>query len=144
MDLNEPNETEAEAPFLGTIDDWDQSGQMAFGVLEDTDDVDWFHYFGTDEVGFIVDPERQVFSSGQTRLCKYVECWNGLAQTVVTCPSGTTTDTSPDGRPGCCSFTAFAVHDVNCVSTIDEDLDVYVRIDQPSAACLSYTLQYHF
>jgi hypothetical protein len=48
---------------------------------------------------------------------------------------------------GCCSDTVFPKLRPNCDWNGTEDIDVYVRIDQPRAAgdsCVDYSLRYHY
>lgn len=137
---SEPNETEAMATYLGMITDDDDEGGSFTGTLVDASDVDWFTYDGVDVLGYTVDPSRS-FSAGLFRVCKFVECING-AQTDVTCEGGSTAQTSPEGRSGCCHTSAFSI-DVDCVGE-DDDTTVFIRVDQPTAACASYTISYHY
>jgi hypothetical protein len=135
----EPNDTEADAVYLGAIDDCDSSAAMLEGVLAG-DDVDWWTYDGIDG-NCIVDADRQ-FSSmgGSIRVCKYFDC----PGVVVTCPNGTSPDNSPDqGLPGCCSQAGFNVAP-DC-NGLDDSSYVFIRVDkQPIDDCVGYALAYHY
>lgn len=138
---DEPNDTEADATDLGILpDECDSSGSTVYGVLSGND-VDWFMYQGTDTFSTCqVDPGRSVSANGQVRICKFLEC-DGLA--TPSCPTGTTSESSPEGRPGCCSLNAFNLG-VNC-SGISDDAKVYIRLDKPSSfPCIDYGLEFHY
>jgi hypothetical protein len=100
-DMYEPNDDEAAAVDLGTINDDDDNGGSVAGVLDHEADADWFSYVGDDDVGYVVDPTRDVTADAPVRLCKFAECLEGT--TEVNCPPGTDMAMSPGGRPGCCS-----------------------------------------
>lgn len=145
--LGEPNESEATAwPLqMGAIEDCDGDGDSITGTLA-PGDVDWFFYEGDDTTFCVVDPTRS-FTQSQSglRLCKYVECLNG--NTELSCPGGTSEDTSGQGRLGCCGMSGFDITDVNCSGTADEHVYVYIRVDQPGSgpqSCNDYTLSYHY
>jgi hypothetical protein len=144
----EPNQAESQAFKLKAtpIGDCEGDGSIT-GVIKGASDVDWFTYQGTDGV-CNVDPSRTLMPSDQgLRICKYLECLNGIANTEFTCPNGTTNDKSPDGRPGCCGAGGFKIGDLNCKNTIDEVAYVYIRIDRPGASaatCVNYNLVYHY
>jgi hypothetical protein len=105
-------------------------------------DADWYRYAGADTFGCVVDATRSITSSEPVRLCKFVECASGV-DASFSCPSGTTSATSPEGRVGCCAGAGFDFGP-DCSGT-DDDAVVFVRIDAPSGAtCASYTLGYHF
>lgn len=143
-DDNEENDDEEGAVDLGEINDNDNSGSSVAGVLDHADDADWFVYVGDDDVGFVVDPTREITADGGLRLCKFLECVDGIDVTEAPCPPGTTDATSPAGRPGCCDDTGFEMGALNCTGTSEDAATVYIRIDQPSQQCVEYTLQYHF
>jgi hypothetical protein len=135
----EPNDTEATATYLGAIDDCDGSGMILEGVLPDGD-VDWWTYDGIDDVGCVVDADRQLTSQGGSILvCKYFDC-PGVA---VTCPGGTSPDSSPSGLPGCCGTSSFNVAP-NCTG-LDESAYVFLRVEkQPIDPCVSYSIAFHY
>lgn len=143
----EPNDSESTALNLsGTpITDCDASGGFVNGTISTALDADWYVYAATDELACIVNPERSLSTTnGGVRLCKYFECQVGPTQ--VSCPNGTTTDTSPDGRQGCCSNYGFEV-DLDCTSTSSDDAWVYIRLDAPGApanVCTHYAVDYHY
>lgn len=113
-------------------------------MLNGQADVDWYKYFGQDGFGCQVGPSRSVTFMKPARICKFVECQDG-SQPSVTCPAGTSGDTSPDGRPGCCGSDGFDM-DLDC-SAISDDTILYIRIDNPNAAaedCAPYTVNYHY
>jgi hypothetical protein len=134
----EPNNTEGEATSLGVLDDCDEVGFTVKGVLAGSD-VDWYTYDGKDKFGCIMEPARAVSTNQQVRICKFFDC----AGVSLTCPSGTSDDTSPNGYPGCCSVNGFTVApDCNGAS---DDATVYIRIDKPpSFPCVTYDLSFHY
>jgi len=137
----EGNDSEASATDLGTIDDCDASGGAFSGVLAG-DDVDWFVYHGTDATGCVVDPARSLDADGEYRVCQFFTCDDGGPLTL-TCPDGAWDETSPEGRPGCCSHEALQLSP-DCSSWTDNSA-VYVRLDKPPAAeCVHYTLSFHY
>ncbi len=145
---SEPNQAEVQAFKLKgqPISDCDGDGGSVDGVINGTD-VDWYTYQGNDKFGCTVDPTRTLSPTDQgLRVCKYLECLNGLGNTVFTCPAGTTADKSADGRPGCCGSKGFTIS-LNCKGSIDDVAYVYIRIDVPganAATCVSYKLDYHY
>lgn len=148
--MSEQNESETTAYKVKAeaIDDCDGSGDLVEGVLAGANDVDWFYYTGDDSSFCVVDPSRALTQSEDgLRLCKFVRCTDSSATTEFSCPSGTTPETSPEGRDGCCGSSAFDIGDLNCTGSLDESAEVYIRIDQPdatSATCNGYTLTYHY
>lgn len=136
----EPNDTEATAFFLGLISDDDDDGGTFNGRIVDAADVDWYTYNGVDTFGYEVDPTRE-FAAGSMRICKFATCVNG-SQIAVNCLGTATPATSPSGLPGCCDIKTFSI-DVDCASS-DDDTRVYIRIDQPAASCLAYSVNYHY
>ncbi len=135
--FDEPNDNEGSATDLGTIGDCDSSGGQTPGVLSGNE-VDWFTYFGTDNQ-CVANPGISFQADGQVRVCQYAEC-EGL---TVECPEGSSSDVSPQGRPGCCSEQGFVL-DIECSSWWDE-ADIFIRIDKPPAfPCINYTLDYHY
>lgn len=144
VDLFEANNTERTASDLGDFGSADdKEGTELTAVLDGSDDVDWFFYDGTDGNLSFVDPARELNTVGGLRLCKYVECDNGLLETDVTCPEGTAMATSPENRPGCCGDDGFEI-ELNCEGVIGDDARVYMRVDQAQQECVQYTIDYHY
>lgn len=145
-DPGEPNDSEAMAYSIGDLGCSDDKGGFIYGVLDGPADQDWFAYDGKDTVTCSVNPTSGVtVSSGIARVCAYFECAGKAPTSVGTCPAGTTSDTSPEGRPGCCGSASFTV-DLNCKGTIDDSSRVYLRVDDPTKAsvCAPYTLSFHY
>jgi hypothetical protein len=146
MDVDEPNDSEATAVDLGTIDDNDASAGTVDGVLADGDE-DWFKFIGTDTpVLYFVDPSRALTLPGNetVRRCIFVEGCTDPMDLTVTCPNNTSVSTSPDGRTGCCGTIDFEI-DPSCGLIAGANLTVYIRLDQPPAqACVPYTMTYHY
>lgn len=146
----EPNNSEATAKNLGAISDDDNDGESINGVLTGSGDVDWFRYSGLDEFGNVVDPTRLFNAMGSIRLCKFVQC-KSPPQDPYVCPGGSTPETSPDGRLGCCAFgnvvyssNPFSAEAFNCKGT-DDGADIYIRVDNPNGLeCVPYSVDYHF
>ena len=139
--IGEPNDSESKAFTLAAIDDCDGSGSSLQGVIAGPDDADWYKYSGDDTSFCSVDATRDLTSTDSLRICKFAQCVSGTA--TPDCPLGTAADTSPDGRPGCCSLQGFSMG-VDC-SGIDDDATIFVRIDSIDGAdCASYSLDYHY
>lgn len=145
-DPGEPNnEDELHAYKLAAIDCSDGNGGNIYGVLADGSDVDWFEYTGNKSLSCIVDGYGSIVEgAGNLRLCQYFECLSGV--TEVTCPVGSIADVSPNGRDGCCGTSDFDVTDLNCKGALENNINVFIRVDDPSdqAMCLSYTIAYHY
>lgn len=139
-DPAEPNESESSAYDLGGISDSDDAGSSRTATLADLEDVDWYKFKGDDTTFNTVDPTREITTQGSLRLCKYVQCDGGNAE--VSCPGGTTPETSPDGRSGCCGTSGFDIG-LECPG-VDDNAWVYIRVDQPVPVCLEYTLAWHY
>lgn len=143
-DLFEPNDDEDGAYFLGMVDDTDSNGGIVSASLHHPGDVDWFSYQGDDDFLANVDPARELVSSDAVRLCKFLECDNGLANTEFECPGGSEYAFSPQGRPGCCAMGGIALPDLNCTDVTEDNAMVYLRIDQPADSCVTYSVSYHY
>lgn len=145
IDGYEPNDSEAEAIELDTIDDSDDPGSIV-GTLDHEDDEDWFTYFGEDNIGLPpgVAPGRDLTASDGLRLCKFLECPDGIESTEITCPVGADLAQSPSGRPGCCSDATFMMPDFNCNGGTDDSAQVYIRIDNAGAQCVDWSVSYEF
>ena len=140
---SEPNDTEATAVPLPDISDNDDDGSSFSGTLHDADDVDWWSYHGDDDVGYVVDPTRDIDAAAGLRICKFVDCDNGN-EAEVSCTNGAVLANSPSGLPGCCSLGPFEIGP-DCGGFDDDDSStVYIRIDEPEAACLDYSVTYHY
>lgn len=145
VDGYEPNESEDAAVYLGVLGDGDDPGSIA-ATLDHADDVDWFTYDGEDNVGLPpgVAPGRDLTASGGLRLCKFLECPDGIEVTEVTCPDGSDLAQSPSGRPGCCATGSIMMPDFNCSGGTDDSAFVYIRLDMADAQCVDYTVSYEF
>lgn len=143
-DVFEPNDDEAAASDLGEINDNDGNGGVLSASLHHAGDVDWYRYYGNDDITGNVDPTRELVSSGTVRLCKFLECDNGLAETEIECPAGTQYALSTMARPGCCASSGFALPDLNCTGVTEDNATVYLRVDQPEPACATYSVSYHY
>lgn len=144
--LGEPNEAEGSAYALSgdPIEDCDGDGGSITGVIG-PGDSDWFTYIGDDTLGCVVDAQRSFSSDAPLRICKFIRCIDSGATTSFSCPSGTISATSPGGRDGCCGSSGFEIDDVDCSGTLDEDTEVFIRIDRESGpGCTSYSLSYHY
>lgn len=142
--------SEDHAVELGTIDDCDGDGANVEGKLP-SGDADWYRYVGNDSWGCAVDASRSLVADDDVRLCKYLDpetdpSSDGLECEDLTfdCPEGTTPDTSPEGRDGCCSNDGAFELEPNCKGT-DDSVAVYIRVDSPNkTSCISYALDYHY
>ncbi len=133
--------TEAEAHYLGGINDDDGAGGTVSGVLTGPDDVDWFRYDGSDALFNTVDPFRALASDAPVRFCKFAACADGEIE--FPCDGGSEVATSPDGRTGCCHPSLVHVTGADCPG-LNDDMAVWIRVDQAEAACVPYAFDYHF
>ena len=145
VDGYEPNDSEDAAYYLGTLGDSDDPGSIA-ATLDHDADADWYTYDGQDNFGLPpgVAPGRTLSANGGLRLCKFLECPDGIGVTEVTCPDGSDLSQSPAGRPGCCSMDSIQMPDFNCTGTTDDSAAVYIRLDMGDAQCVDYTVGYEF
>src|SRR5690606_19134744 len=107
---------------------------------------DWWRYRGDDDAFSFVDPGRLIEAHASLRLCNFAECEDGLANTEYPCPPTQPTVTSDQGRPGCCMVggTGFEVPDANGTGVVEDNMQIFIRIDEPSEACIPYTLTVHY
>jgi hypothetical protein len=144
---HEPNNTEAQAHWLPGITDHDSDGSSIMGKLDGSSDVDWFAYEGTDVWNAIVNPWASL-NVNALELCIHAECLNGLENTDVSCPQGTTQQPSPAGRPGCCGTNTGSGFELNlsCAGWFgDDSAHIYMRVSGAQAGvCQNFTLSYHF
>jgi len=147
VDEKEPNDSEATAQNLGSIEDDDSTGDSMPGVIAGAGDVDWFKYVGEDTFGYSVDPTREFLANGfQLRICKFIQCKENNNPDFGGCPNETTSAVSPGGLAGCCGTFGFSL-DLSCSSggSLNDDATVYIRIDSPAGEdCAPYTVNYHF
>jgi hypothetical protein len=147
IDDNEPNESESMATAVSAtpISDCDGAGGSLHGAIIGANDTDWYIYQGNDTTWCYVEPTQSVTPSDEgIRVCAYVECLSGTPD--FGCPGGTTDDTSPEGRPGCCSDKGGFQIQLDCAGSFDASPVVFIRIDQPQASadtCNEYTLAYY-
>ncbi|MBV1859603.1 MAG: hypothetical protein KUG77_14410 [Nannocystaceae bacterium] len=144
VDLLEPNDEESMPTLLGEISDDNDDGGSIFGTLDGPGDVDWYRYTGDDDILSNVDPARFVKATGGLRLCKFAECEGGIEDTAFECPAETDAETSPLGRPGCCAPAGVVLGDANCSGVLEDNMQVFMRVDQAQDACTAYELIYHF
>lgn len=140
-DDSEPNDNEGEALELDPIDDTDSSGSQLGGILEGSEDEDWFSYEVTDGSLAILEPQRILNADGPIRLCKYYRCNTEQASKAV-CDAGADTDLLADGTSGCCADDQDVAMDVEC-TTGDDSGTVFVRLSTTANACVSYTVDYN-
>jgi hypothetical protein len=108
------------------------------GVIQTTDDVDYFRFHGEDTT--LCRQGAYAATSGAVRLCMLPKCDDGTYP-AITCTKGT--KSTVDGRSMCCVASGGAVEiDFNC-SGIDDSADVYLRVSSASA-CRSYSVDYHY
>ncbi len=148
--IGEPNDSEATAFKLKADTLSECEGDHIVGWIAGDNDPDWFYYKGDDNLCTIwaVKPARDLDTSdSDLRVCAYFECVSAEIEIQGGCPSGTTDDTSPAGRVGCCGDTDGFQVEINCKSTTDDDAWVYIRVDKPTAVpstCSEYTLNYEY
>jgi hypothetical protein len=144
----EPNEAEGESVDLGDQHCKDPPKKFS-GMLDGDTDVDWFRFFGDfsgnscndndpDGVASII-----VNTDGPLEVCMFADC-DIDGDTVFTCPNGTTSTLSLEGRKGCCG-TGSMNYSINCQAGGDESAMLYVRLQNgPADACLEYEVEYNF
>jgi hypothetical protein len=142
-EVNEPNDKEVLATFLGSIDDCDGSGSSYSDVLAGVGDIDWYRYTGTSPTNLcFVDPTVTIDTPG-LRLCEFALCTEGTTS-VTSCTNGSPA-TSPAGTGGCCTTSTTAMTMKITCSSLTNAADIYVRVDQPpSNTCTPYNVAYHY
>jgi hypothetical protein len=139
---SEPNDTQAQAQDLGTIDDCDSSESEVQGKLDGGSDRDWFTFGGKDTFGCSVNPMFHVMSASQVLLCVYFACGSG--GTTVSCASGDVYDQLSGQYPGCCTSKTSMAPSINC-SGLDDSSQVYMLAYSPTnSSCQSYAISYHY
>ena len=107
--------------------------------------MDWFSYHCDDTVGGQVDMNYEMDAPTAVRVCQYIACDAPLTP-MVECPDEATSEMSPGGLPGCCSFEdTLAVPDIDCSPDDNDDSGIiYLRVDMPvDEVCVSYDLGFH-
>jgi hypothetical protein len=142
---SEPNGNASSAVPLGTLLDCDAAA-VVYGTVAGSSDADVFRFTGYDDYCWAEPSVSLTEGASNARLCMFFQCLAG--ETEVTCPVGTTAAQSPEGQAGCCGGAGgFTVTTLNCTGTISEDVNVYVRVDEPNApagSCHDYTLTYEY
>jgi hypothetical protein len=143
----EPNGREGTALKLPSSNDCDGHGDKTTGMLAGSDDADWHWYEGYDVGYCYVNPTVTLETQDPSvRVCTFFDCVDD-AETTVECPSGSTPETSPEGRKGCCAGAGeLKVRGVDCEWTAYEDIDVFIRVDRTdrAATCVEYAFSYHY
>ncbi|MEM9456613.1 MAG: hypothetical protein AAGF11_20715 [Myxococcota bacterium] len=145
-DVFEDNEDEDNAYNLGDITSSDGDGSVVSASIS-PGDADWFRYHGEDIVSGNVDPARELVAAAPVRMCKFLECDNGLDMTEFECPDNAEYALSPMARPGCCitaSRGGIELPDLNCTDVVGDDATVYLRVDNVESGCVSYSVSYHY
>lgn len=150
-DVDEPDNTRAQARELAAIVNGSKDWTVVEGMISGEADVDWLHWRGKDEkVLQSTEPRNVLTADADLRFCVFLECVEGTTEFYPeNCPAGTSFANSPiDLLPGCCGITDFIKYEKENKFTCDgekENVDVYVRIDQPNAnICTPYTYKYMF
>jgi hypothetical protein len=138
---DEPNDSESTAVDLGVITDCDDAGASLSGELSGINDQDWYKYEASDDFFCSVDATRDVTAAQAIRFCKYAQCLDD-SDPSISCPDGTDSATSPDGRPGCCGDSGFSFAP-DC-SGISDDARIYFQLRTLSNDCVAYTVDYHY
>jgi len=142
------NDSEALAESLAADPVSDCADPEVLSGVVSGNDVDWYHFEANDDLCAVEPAASFTQSSADARLCVFVQCTSATANTQFSCPLSTTNATSPEGRYGCCetgSAVSFEIGDVNCTGTINEDIDVFIRVDDPvgdPSTCTSYVLEW--
>lgn len=141
-DSNEPNNTSAAAKSLSadpvSSDDTDGTGSFV-GAAQDADE-DWYTYEGSDDIDGAPDPGVG-FTSGNVEVCIFMDCLTGTEE--YECPAPTVA-TDVGDLSGCCGTADFAVG-IDCLGTISDDANVYIRVKASNAGvCEAYSLTYHY
>jgi hypothetical protein len=142
-EVNEPNDKEVFATYLGSINDCDSNGSSFSDVSSGEGDVDWYRFSGTSPTNLcIVDPTVTINAAG-LRLCAFALCVEGTT-TIDSC-SGGSQATSPAGTGGCCTTGTGAMTVKLTCSSLTNAADVYIRVDQPTSnTCIPYNVAYHY
>jgi hypothetical protein len=146
----EPNDTEATATQLASLNDCDSQAKSVAGTLDGSADVDWYFWVQSEDDSLcVLDPSRDFSQSsgGNLRMCKFVECQDAGATISVSCPGNTTPAMSTMGRAGCCATVGFEIDlgITGCSGSLDDLVNVYMRIDEAAAAadnCNNYNVNF--
>jgi hypothetical protein len=137
------NDSEGSATQLADTGDCDTSDVVFSNTLHPIGEVDFFTFLVVDEFGCPMEPLLTVNSDVSVEVCAYAECVTGTA--VLKCPGTEVEDTSPMGRPGCCaaapSMQVDLQLDIDCMGTLDDSSDIWVRIEDPLNNCVHYSAQ---
>ena len=142
----EPNGREGTALRLSSSNDCNGHGSSQKGMLAGATDGDWHYYEAYDVFYCHVNPTVDLKTDDpNVRICQFFTCING-EETTVECPDGTSAETSPDGKKGCCGRAGAMKAYVDCEWTGTEDIDVFIRVDRTDRAetCVPYEFAYHY
>jgi hypothetical protein len=126
---------------LGTMSDCDKVAKSRKGTLDHPGDHDWYKLVAKDDTLCFTALELWATSMGAEypAMCAYFECVNG-SQVKVTCDDTSTTATSPDGKPGCCSADASMMPAVDCAFS-DDSVRIWLDVSDPlNQGCVDYSV----
>jgi hypothetical protein len=156
IDADAPNGNDAGddaflATYLGEVESPDGCGSVVGGVINGSDDEDWYYYHGTDSLLGFVTPTREWNHGQDLRICSYVACDNDTEDPGVTCGEGSGAHVSARGLQGCCSYGTSSAFDMTyCCTTWcsgADDAHIYFSVSAPSAeadACIDYEIGWHY
>lgn len=140
----DPHADEATATMLGSLGCNSSTDLGLIGTL-DGPETDWYRYFGNEGVVLCAEqPEATVAAAIEVEVCAYIECLEGTASAVV-CAGGSSSATSPEGRPGCCGSGQTRIDDYECGGFLSpKNVDVWISVASTEEACEDYALSYAF
>ena len=141
-DMYEPNETDATAYYLGTLND--NSGAIQFtAAFPSSADVDFYRYFGMDYSASNENPILSITNnSSDVDGCIYASCNEGDS-IFDSCSNGYSS--TMNGMPGCCSTNPVNMElQFYCSGGSYNDADVYIRVQSQTDGCNEYDLETSF
>jgi hypothetical protein len=131
------DETEATAVPLPDTTDCDEDHQAFAGLLNGADDIDFFVIRLTDDATCTLDPEVTISGQPDVGVCVYVQCLGGTTD-LAPCSGSSTPDTSPQGRPGCCTTESSLPFSYTCTGSSVDDADFWIRVGTSAPGCATY------
>jgi len=135
------DDVETHATYLGEMDDCDGTGLGFSGILNGSDDVDFFRIWLNDVTLCTVDPVITMAPGAGFVICVYVECASGEAEIVFSSPAYA--DISSQGFPGLCIDDSVLAFEYTCTGAISEDADLWIKVGTTAPGCVSYSTAAH-
>lgn len=146
LDPADQGDTPAAAKTLPDLDDGVDDSLPLRGVLNGSDDEDFFVVKMNDTAGGVLHPYMTSKTSG-VEICMFPQCASDPAKTdFSSCRKGTLIDKAgPNGMSGCCSASPGELEvQAGCSGFgLNDSLKVFIRVKQSANKCTSYEVGYH-